>query len=124
MFFIVNCGSTWVKVLETNTDGQVLSGSKAELRQAVLGGSRIRILFGNYTSDTQSASAIGNEVCVQALFHISKNGWNKFQSSAYWWFLSVCTTGNVHMSRWFVGSHTRPSPPNTKTKYSITWFVR
>ncbi|CAG2250408.1 unnamed protein product [Mytilus edulis] len=75
-------------------------------------------------TDTQFTYILNGEVCVQSLFHISKNGWDKHQTKAYWWFLNVCTTGNVHMSRWFVGSHTRPSTPETKTKYSVRWFTR
>ncbi|XP_076112585.1 uncharacterized protein LOC143080566 [Mytilus galloprovincialis] len=120
----ITCGSEWVQQLENNQQGNVVTGSKETLRQDILSGAKVRISFGNYYADTQFTYILNDEVCVQSLFHISKNGWDKHQTKAYWWFLNVCTTGNVHMSRWFVGNHTQQSTPETKTKYSVRWFTR
>ncbi|CAG2250407.1 unnamed protein product [Mytilus edulis] len=120
----VTCGSEWVKQLETNEQGTVVTGSKETLRQDILSGAKVRISFGNHYADTQFTSILNDEVCVQSLFHISKNGWDKHETDAYWWFLYVCSTGNVHMSRWYVGSQTQPSTPETKAKYSVKWFTR
>ncbi|CAC5398771.1 unnamed protein product [Mytilus coruscus] len=86
----MTCGSEWIKQLETNQQGNVVSGSKETLRQDVL-----------------SARIVGINIKLK---HIGG--------------FSSCTTGNVHMSRWYVGSHAQPSTPETKVKYGVRWFTR
>ncbi|CAG2184451.1 unnamed protein product [Mytilus edulis] len=119
----LSCDSKWLKVLEGDKNGKVVSGSKEDLRHAVVSGSKIRIILDElYSTDTQNVYSLNGEICAQALFHISKGGFDSHQTKAYWWFLNVCTTGNVHMSRWYVGVH--QSPSESKVKYNIKWFAR
>lgn len=119
----LSCDSKWLKVLEGDRNGKVVSGSKEDLRRAVVSGSKIRIIMDDlYSTDTNNVYSLNGEICVQALFHISKGGFDSHQTKAYWWFLNVCTTGNVHMSRWYVGVHLSPS--ESKVKYNVKWFVR
>ena len=44
------------------------------------------------------------------------------QSDAYWWFVSVCTTGHWQMSRFNIGEHV--SRGASFTRYALKWFVR
>jgi hypothetical protein len=125
-FFLQDCNDGWITVLKTGINGEEIYGRKKDFVDHLLSGSDIRFSLGDqgtYFTSIQSASLSGNEdVCVQALFHISKSGFNNFQSDAYWWFLLVCTTGHTHMSRWSVGAHIDRG--QTKTSYPVTWFVR
>lgn len=119
------CNEKWKTILKTGKNGEEKYGSKRDLVNHLVAGDDIRFSLNNgtYFTSIQSAILTGNEnVCVQALFHISKSGYNNFQSDAYWWFLNVCTSGHVHMSRWSVGAHTDRG--QTKTTYDITWFAR
>lgn len=121
------CTDGWNKVLVTSASGSVLFGQKADLIDAVKHGAEVRFYVDawggeGYLSSTHNAYFKNGEVCAQALMHVSKSGWNGFQSNVYWWFVLVCTTGNVHMSRWYVGAHTKVS--ETQTTVHITWFVR
>lgn len=119
------CNEKWKTILKTGKNGEEKYGSKRDLVNHLVAGDDIRfsLINGTYFTSIQSAILTGNEnICVQALFHISKSGYNNFQSDAYWWFLNVCTSGHVHMSRWSVGAHTDRG--QTKTTYDITWFAR
>lgn len=119
------CNEKWKTIVKTGKNGEEKYGSKRDLVNHLVAGDDIRFSLNNgtYFTSIQSAILTGNEnVCVQALFHISKSGYNNFQSDAYWWFLNVCTSGHVHMSRWSVGAHTDRG--QTKTTYDITWFAR
>lgn len=123
--FFKGCNEKWKTILKTGKNGEEKYGSKRDLVNHLVAGDDIRfsLINGTYFTSIQSAILTGNEnVCVQALFHISKSGYNNFQSDAYWWFLNVCTSGHVHMSRWSVGAHTDRG--QTKTTYDITWFAR
>ncbi|XP_061188254.1 uncharacterized protein LOC133196360 [Saccostrea echinata] len=120
-----DCNEKWTTILKTGKNGEEIYGKKRNLVDHIMTGSDIRFSLddGSYVSSIQSASLSGDEnVCVQALFHVSKNGPFNFQSNAYWWFLMVCTTGNTHMSRWSVGAHVDRG--QTKTTYAVTWFAR
>ncbi|XP_052672813.1 uncharacterized protein LOC128155241 [Crassostrea angulata] len=119
------CNEKWKTIVKTGKNGEEKYGSKQDLVNHLVAGDDIRFSLNNgaYFTSIQSAILTGNEnICVQALFHISKSGYNNFQSDAYWWFLNVCTSGHVHMSRWSVGAHTDRG--QTKTTYDITWFAR
>uniref|UniRef100_A0A8W8L0K8 Uncharacterized protein n=1 Tax=Magallana gigas TaxID=29159 RepID=A0A8W8L0K8_MAGGI len=119
------CSDKWKTIVKTGKDGKEKSGSKRDLVNHLMVGDDIRFSLDNglYFSSIQSAILTGDEnICAQALFHISKSGYNNFQSDAYWSFLNVCTSGHVHMSRWSVGAHTDRG--QTKTTYDITWYAR
>ncbi|WAR14337.1 hypothetical protein MAR_004442, partial [Mya arenaria] len=110
-------------VLTTDTNGVVTFGSKSELISAAMTGSDVRIqLRDYYFTSVQNLQTVGDNICGQALFHISKASWKTFQENAYWWSLNVCTTGRVQMMRYYVGNHVSPST-NFET-WQIQWFVR
>ena len=44
------------------------------------------------------------------------------QSDAYWWFVSVCTTGHWQVSRYNIGEHV--SRGTGSARYALKWFVR
>ncbi|KAL5008902.1 hypothetical protein ScPMuIL_014483 [Solemya velum] len=122
------CNRRWNKVLEHDTAGIVTEGSKVDLTSALSRGAQLRFHVrqwgGNngYTADIHNAQIVDGNVCAQSLLHISKSSWEGFQPDAYWWFVLICTTGHVHMSRWMVGDHTLRS--ETKSTVAVTWFTR
>ena len=107
----------------TNTLGTTTFGSKAEMIAMAMQGHEFRVEIGSdlYAS-LQNLQTIGDNICAQSLFHISKASYSTFQSDAYWWFLNVCTTGQVQMTRYYVGSHSFISTNNVQ--YDIKWFAR
>ncbi|XP_046560186.1 uncharacterized protein LOC124269215 [Haliotis rubra] len=110
----------WVKVLETSENGTVLFGRKQALQETVKHGGRIRIGRSTYFTEADNCQNVKGEVCCEALMHISKNGWNIFQTNVYWWMSNVCTTGNWHMIRYYVGGTYLSESRHT---YTLTWFV-
>ncbi|KAJ8316728.1 hypothetical protein KUTeg_005718 [Tegillarca granosa] len=82
-----------------------------------------------YATGTQQIDVLKNstELCASAIFHISKDSWESFHQDAYWYFLEICTNGNIDKARWYVGSHTQPSSVDTSgqtiSRERIIWFV-
>ncbi|XP_071113202.1 uncharacterized protein [Haliotis cracherodii] len=110
----------WVKVLETAKDGAVVSGRKEALQESVKHGARIKFGTNDYYAEVDNCQNINGDVCCQALIHISKSGWNGFQEKAYWWMSNICTTGNWHMIRYYVGSTFLSESQLTS---AFKWFV-
>ncbi|WAR14328.1 hypothetical protein MAR_004433 [Mya arenaria] len=101
-----SCHQNWTHILTTSTNGVVTYGSKSDLISAAMSGSDVRIQLGdNEFMSVQNLHTVGDNICGQALFHISKASWKTFQEKAYWWFLNVCSTGRFQMMRYYVGNH-------------------
>ncbi|XP_052234609.1 uncharacterized protein LOC127847062 [Dreissena polymorpha] len=117
----VPCDGKWKHVLTTSKTGQDMFGSKTSMKIAVVSGSDVRILLtsSSYLTSVQNIRTIDENVCGQALLNIS---YDSSRDKAYWWFLNVCTTGQVQMSRFYVG--TNVSNGITKDSYEIKWFIR
>lgn len=104
------CHQRWKLVYENTANGTTLYGSKKDLISATLEGADIKVYIpewgpGGYLTSIQNTQTIENNVCAQALFHISKTAYDTFQDVPYWWFVNLCSTGHVHMVRYFVGNH-------------------
>ena len=57
-----------------------MNGNKADLVDAVLHGAPIRVISNeNYATSVQNAAVLDGNVFAQALFHISKAGYDRFQ---------------------------------------------
>ena len=57
-----------------------MNGNKADLVEAVLHGVPIRVISNeNYVTSVQNAAVLDGNVFAQALFHISKAGYDRFQ---------------------------------------------
>ncbi|KAK3596743.1 hypothetical protein CHS0354_036367 [Potamilus streckersoni] len=122
-----SCNTKWLKILENDEFGLIVTGSKEDLVKAVLVGAQVRVYVPEwgYLTSLQNLHTITNEICGQAVFHISKFAYDRFLSNAYWYFLNLCSTGNVHASRWMVGEHTQLHvKPETKYNLGMQWFVR
>lgn len=118
-----HCGARWYKVFENDAQGNTVFGRKEDLVDAVLHGAAIRVIANdNYVTSVQNAGVIDGNVCAQALFHISKAGYDRFQDNAYWWFVNLCSLGYWQMHRYNVGEHV--SRGNNEVRYNIQWFVR
>jgi len=118
------CYSNWTHVATTNPLGTATFGTKAELITMAMQGYEFRVLINNfeYATSLQSLQTIGDNLCAQALFSISKGSYSTFQPNVYWWFLNLCTTGQVQMTRYYVGAYSFIS--TDKVQYSIKWFAK
>ncbi|XP_067676506.1 uncharacterized protein [Haliotis asinina] len=110
----------WIKVLETSENGTVLFGRKQALKEAVNRGGRIRIDRSTYFTEADNCINWKGEVCCQALMHISKASWDRFQTNIYWWMSNICTTGNWHMIRYYVGG---TYMSESRSMYALKWFI-
>ena len=122
----------WTHILSNDPYGNVLSGSRSTLVQAVRAGADVRGVQGNekqgyaYEAQNVAVSPDGNHVAAQALSHVSMSTAPNpnevmIQPNAYWWFTIVSTTGLREMSRWTVGAHVDRG--HTADKVGQKWFV-
>ena len=122
----------WKEALSNDQSGNVLSGSRSTLVQAVRDGADVRCVQGDevqgyaYKAQNLAVSPDGNHVAAQALSHVSmKSAPNPYevmiQPNAYWWFTIVSTNGLREMSRWTVGAHVDRG--HTADKVGQKWFV-
>lgn len=117
------CQAKWRLVYEHDVSGNSIYGKKAELRDAIRKGAEVRIFSsGAYVDTPETTYIIGDEICGQHIFHVSKASWSTFQSDAYWWFIVLCTTGDLFMSRWNVGIHSPRG--DSQISVAIKWFIR
>lgn len=116
------CFGRWTKVFSNSESGVTVFGDRSVLIQAATSGADVRVSFDNYTTSLQNLYPIKQELCGQALFHISKASYDKFQNDAYWWFVNLCTTGNFNMARYNVGDTT--SRGDTEVMKAMEWFIR
>ncbi len=114
----------WTRVYAHKSNGGAISGTLSALVSAIQSGKRIRFQFPKqsfYTAEADNLSIRNGHVTAQALKHVSKNGHEKFQDNAYWYWLMVSTTGTVRETRYDVGAHV--SRGNTESKREVHWFV-
>ncbi|XP_078371860.1 uncharacterized protein LOC144655480 [Oculina patagonica] len=122
----------WNQALSNDQSGNVLTGSRSNLVQAVRAGADVRCVQGNekqgniYKAQNLAVSPDGNHVAAQSLNHVSMQSAPNpnevmIQPKAYWWFTIVSTTGLREMSRWTVGEHVDRG--HTSGKVGQKWFV-
>lgn len=129
---IFACDSTWKKILETDASGNIISGRKELLIDGIIHGKQLQVYIPtwSYSASIQNIEVINNkaDACAQSIFHVSRDSWESFKTDAFYWFLTFCTTGHVHMTRWFIGTHIQPSsaeaPAETLTLVGVQWFMR
>lgn len=117
------CSSPWQLVYHHDANGNAVAGWKYALISAVLSGSRVRVRVGDsYCAEADNVHVHAGHVFAQLLWHVSKNGWNRFQRDAYWWWTMVSTDGIMQITRYNVGSNTHRGTNSKKT--SIKWYVQ
>ena len=85
---------------ENDAEGEPVFGSVADLRAAVLNGADIRISSefdrtpsaSSYITSVQNTQIIDGIVCAQALFHVSRNGYDRFQVKMFTYALHIITS--------------------------------
>jgi len=102
-------------------------GSKIKLIRGLLAGAQVRVFIpswgpGGYLTSVQNTQTIENNVCGQALFHVSKSKYDTFQEVPYYWFVNLCSTGHVHMARYFIGNHV--SAGINGDYVDMQWYIR
>ena len=91
----------------------------------MLSGARVRVVIAvanSYSTEADNVHVHGDHVFAQLLQHVSKASWDRFQNSAYWWWVIVSTSGVMQMTRYNVGSNTHRGTDSRKT--SIKWYVK
>ncbi len=118
----------WKLAVNVNKDGSVISGSKADLIEAVRKGASVRCVNGDglYAYPADNLAIQNKDVAAQTIFSVSMQyapGQYEMmiQPNAYWWFTIVDTTGRRDMSRWTVGDHVSRGRSNDKV--GVKWFV-
>ncbi|KAL5012958.1 hypothetical protein ScPMuIL_011509 [Solemya velum] len=122
------CSRRWEKRLEHDGAGTILEGNTVDLISELSMGVQIRVHVpewggdGGFTADVHNAQIINGDICAQSILNIGESNWNNFESDVYWRFIRICTNGNVHVSRWLIGSHDFVN--ETKTTIGAIWFTR
>ena len=114
----------WKEVYSHDAKGQQISGSLYLLTSAILSGQRVRFqvpTWNYYTAEADNLSIRNGHVTAQALKDVSKAGFTRFKSDAYWYWLMVSTTGTVRATRYNVGEHKHRGDSTYKLK--VKWFV-
>ena len=126
-YLSVGCHQRWELVYANSGNGTTVFGSKSTLVRATLSGADVRVFIptwgpGGYLTSIQNTQTIKNNVCAQALFHVSKAAYDTFQEVPYYWFVNLCTTGHVHMARYFIGNHV--SAGINGDYVDMQWYIR
>ena len=88
MVLAAQCSDTrWFKAYQHDRDGAWISGSKQYLRRALARGAEVRVLrseypdYPYYLTNIQNVSPVDgtDDVCAQALMHITKDGLYNFE---------------------------------------------
>lgn len=123
---------SWRQVLSNDPSGNVVSGGRTHLVQAVRTGTDVRCVQGDrkqgysFKAQNLAVSPDGNHVAAQTLNHVSMQSAPNpnemmIQPRAYWWFTIVSTKGRREMSRWTVGKHENRG--KSSDKVGTKWFV-
>lgn len=121
------CHQRWSLVYANSANGTTVYGEKRDLLKATLTGADVRIFIpswgpGGYLTSVQNTQTIRNNVCAQAIFHVSKASYDTFQEVPYFWFVNLCSTGHVHMARYFIGNHV--SAGINGDYVDMQWYIR
>ncbi|XP_060552467.1 uncharacterized protein LOC132713796 isoform X2 [Ruditapes philippinarum] len=118
------CKAAWRMIFEHDSKGNVIAGRKSDLKNAIRRGAEIKTLTSNdeYSHVADTILIIGDEICGQRIFHMSRGSGATFQAKVYWWFTVACTTGDLSMSRWYVGDRTKPA--DSQSNSGMKWFAR
>ena len=74
------CSTYWYKIYEHDVNGKMISGNKGDLIREVKSGAAVRVLSNNnYLTSIQNAVFVGDDLCAQALFHVGREDYNRFQ---------------------------------------------
>ena len=114
----------WKKVFSHDASGTRLSGTRQALISALMSGHRVRFQipgWNYYTAEADNLSVRNGHVTAQAIKHVSKSGLTGFQNDAYWYWLTVSTTGTVRATRYNVGEHKHRG--DSAYKLRVKWFI-
>ena len=119
-----SCSLPWHLAYHHDENGNTIAGWRYGLISAVLSSARVRVvILGNsYSTETDNIHVHAGHVFAQLLQHVSKASWDRFQDNAYWWWVYVSTNGQMHMTRYSVGSSTHRGTNGLRT--SIKWYVQ
>ena len=117
----------WTLVFANDVHGKPTFGSLQALIMAVRDGAPVRFNVGpgDALMDGQTVEIQNNVVCAQNTSHVSISWIDdsmRVQDDPYYAFYTVCTSADVNVSRWLVGSHTPFGV--TQTRNPIKWFVQ
>ncbi|GFN96564.1 hypothetical protein PoB_002307000 [Plakobranchus ocellatus] len=126
----------WSVVLETvDPPGQAMKGSVFDLKDAVMGGARIRLnvlldpLAGSFFTQANNirADIATDTIYAQAMDHMSDQKSRvseeyELQKSLFHWYLTISSEGPVRMTAWNFGIDTLRYDENAP-EARVTWFA-
>jgi hypothetical protein len=121
----------WTLIYANDANGKPTFGNLQTLINAVREGSQVRVgIPTDLYLDGQTVNMLDNLVCVQNTSHVSLDtgvslgtgsNFMKIRDNPYYAFFTACTTGDVHISRWYVQGH--GSAGADIQKLPLKWFV-
>ena len=113
--------SCWRRVYQHSAAGTIIAGSSADLINSIGSGNRVKIIIGTTALESDDLRIKGGIVCSSFLNRVTKNGIEYYDDSFSWTWTIACTTGNVRVVRYKVGSNELVE--SVVTTETLTWFV-
>ena len=112
----------WKQIYKHDGEGNQQSGKLSSLVQAVMNGNKVKLTYKRFSFEADEIRIWKGHVCASVLNSFSKSGVSNFQSSVYWEWKQICTTGTVRTVRYKVGSNTYVDGITTESE-TIGWFT-
>ena len=111
----------WKRIYEHDKTGAQISGSLADLVNAVKAGHRVKIFYQRISLEADELRIRNGHVCASFLNGLSKSGTVSFESSVKWVWKMACTTGNLKTLQYKVGANTYVN--SSTESQTLSWFI-
>ena len=112
----------WKQIYKHDGEGNQQSGKLSSLVQAVVNGHKVKLTYKRFSFEADELRIRNGQVCASVLNSLSKSGVSNFQSSVYWVWRQICTTGTVRTIRYKVGSNTYVDGTTIESE-TVGWFI-
>lgn len=112
----------WKMIYQHDEAGHQTHGSLSNLIDAVADGHRVKVFYKRSSLEADEVRFRNGHLCISILNDLSRASVDSFQSSVYWVWRQICTTGTVRTVRYKVGSNMYVSGTSSESE-NITWFV-
>ena len=111
----------WSLVYENDANGAAVYGRLEDLVTALRGGAELTVYVASisYALPVKHVHTQQGIVCAQT--KDTSKGWGSFHTDVYWWIFMLCTTGDSHMTRYYVGG---TFYKRNDANYAVKWYVK
>lgn len=113
----------WTEVYSHDSSGSQVSGSLAELVQAIEDGHRVKVMFENMFMEVDNCRVIEGHVSAQLVSRVSKSDISSIEANTSWAFVILNTKGTVKTYTLLVSDSSTPAPGFSNVTLAITWYV-